>query len=411
MSLRGKKVLLGITGGIGACKAPLLIRALRREGAEVAVVMTDAATRFVTPLTIETLSGNPVGLDMFSLTGERAIGHIARSRWADLLLVAPATANWLAKAAHGIADDLLSTVTLSVRCPVLCAPAMNTSMWEHPAVQGNLALLRSRGTGVVPPGSGELACGEEGAGRLAEEADILSAADALLAGGESAPSLDLAGISLLVTAGPTREPLDPVRFLGNRSSGRMGYALAEAALSRGARVHLVTGPVALFPPAGAEVARVETAEEMGRAIAGALTDCDWLLMAAAVSDFRVREVSPDKIRRRAGDKGFAVELVPNPDLLVNASRDKGGRLFVGFAAETGDLEARAREKLTAKGLDLVVANDVTLPGAGFDAEENEGLVISRAGASTVLPRMGKRAMADRIIDVALAAWKKRPPRA
>ncbi len=410
MSLRGKKILLGITGGIGACKAPLLIRALRREGAEVAVVMTEAATRFVTPLTIETLSGNPVGLDMFSLTEERAIGHIARSRWADLLLVAPATANHLAKAAHGIADDLLSTITLAVRCPVLCAPAMNTSMWEHPAVQENLAVLRGRGVAVVPPGSGPLACGEEGAGRLAEEADILAAADALLAGGESAPSLDLAGISVLVTAGPTREPLDPVRYIGNRSSGRMGYALAEAALARGARVHLVTGPVALLPPAGARTVQVETAEEMGRAMAREMPGCDWLLMAAAVADFRAREVASAKIRRGERGKGLAVELVPGPDLLERASRDKGRRLFVGFAAETGDLEARARAKLDAKGLDIIVANDVSLPGAGFEAEENEGIVISRGGARTVLPRMGKRAMADRIVDLALAAWKERSTR-
>ncbi|UCG38621.1 MAG: bifunctional phosphopantothenoylcysteine decarboxylase/phosphopantothenate--cysteine ligase CoaBC [bacterium] len=399
-ALTGRKILLGVTGGIGAYKAAELVRAFKREGAQVSVVMTRSATHFITPLTLETLSQNPVGLDMFSLTEERTIGHIDRAAWADVFVVAPATANYLGKAANGIADDLLTTITLAIRCPVVLAPAMNSRMWSHPAVVANLAELKSRGAVVVPPGEGELACGEVGPGRLAETEIILAGVRNALAHG------DLTGIRVLVTAGPTREPIDPVRFISNRSTGRMGYAIAEAAVSRGAEVTLVTGPVSLPEPPVRIVQRVSTAHEMLEGVKKALPDCDWLIMAAAVGDFRPSRPSGQKIKKDSRD-GISLNLERNPDILKEIGPLKGGRLFAGFAAETEDLIRNAEKKIREKGLDLIVANDVSAAGSGFESDENQATLIDRDGGTADLERMPKRVMADRILDKVLSLWKGR----
>ncbi len=398
--LTGKNVLLGITGGIGAYKAAYLVRELQREGAQVSVVMTESATRFISPLTLETLSGYPVGLDMFSLTEERAIGHIDRAGWADVFVVAPATANYLGKAAGGIADDLLTTIALAVTCPVVLAPAMNSRMWAHPAVKQNLEALVQRGVQVVPPGEGELACGEEGLGRLAEPANILEAIAASLQDG------DLTGIRVLITAGPTREAVDPVRFISNRSSGRMGYALATAAARRGAQVTIISGPVQLVAPAAAEMKKVITAREMLAEIEKVLPETDWLIMAAAVADFAPTDVKKDKIKK--GSKAeLTLRLSRNPDILKAIRSMKDDRLFVGFAAETRDLVENAREKAREKDLDLIVANDVSGEETGFESEENSGVILDQGDLAEEIPRMSKLKMADRILDTALKTWKRK----
>jgi len=399
-SLTGKNVLLGVTGGIGAYKAAHLVRELQREGASVSVVMTESATRFIAPLTMETLSGYPVGLDMFSLTEERSIGHIDRAGWADVFVVAPATANFLGKAAGGIADDLLSTITLAVTCPVVLAPAMNSRMWAHPAVKQNLETLVLRGAHVVPPGEGELACGEVGPGRLAEPARILEEVVASL------PSRDLSGIRVLITAGPTREAVDPVRFISNRSSGRMGYALAAAAVRRGARVMIVSGPVDLTVPAAAEIRKVTTAREMLAGIEETLPESDWLIMAAAVADFAPSNVQKNKVKK--GSKlELTLQLSRNPDILQAVGSMKGDRLFVGFAAETRDLIENARKKAIDKDLDLIVANDVSQEETGFESEENSGVILDQGDLAEDIPRMSKLAMAERILDTALKAWEEK----
>ncbi len=398
--LEGRKILLGITGGIGAYKAAELTRAFVREGAQVSVVMTQSATRFITPLTMETLSRTPVGLDMFSLTDERTIGHIERAKWADLFLVAPATANYIGKAAHGIADDLLTTISLAMTCPVVVAPAMNSRMWSHPAVQENLATLRERQIRIVPPEEGEMACGDEGPGRLAQPARILEEVRNCLS------ERDLEGIRVLVSAGPTREPIDPVRFISNRSTGRMGYALAKSAAARGAVVTLVTGPVELERPGNTIVHEVTTAKEMNRAVQDALRDADWLIMAAAVADFAPARTQKKKIKK-AGREEMNIELVRNPDILREAAPVKGGRLYVGFAAETDNVLASAKEKLAAKGLDMIVANDVSREDTGFASDHNMGTIIDSAGNSVKIPTMTKSEMANRILDHALTMWKAR----
>ncbi len=398
--LSGRNVLLGVTGGIGAYKAAYLVRELQKEGANVSVVMTESATRFITPLTMETLSGYPVGLDMFSLTEERTIGHIDRAGWADVFVVAPATANYLGKAAGGIADDLLTTITLAVTCPVILAPAMNSKMWAHQAVKNNLQTLIQRGALVVEPGEGELACGEEGVGRLAEPERILEVINACFL------AQDLAGLRLLITAGPTREAIDPVRFISNRSSGRMGYALAEAALRRGAQVTVVSGPVALTVPDRAVLRRVTTAKEMLTEVENILPENDWLIMAAAVADFAPSDVSKDKVKK--GEKqGITLRLSRNPDILKVLSTGKGERLFLGFAAETRDLLENAQKKAREKGLDLIVANDVSGAETGFESEENSGVILDQGGLLEEIPRMSKLEMADRILDAALKTWKEK----
>ncbi len=398
--LTGKNVLLGVTGGIGAYKAAHLVRELQREGAKVSVVMTESATRFISPLTMETLSGYPVGLDMFSLTEERTIGHIDRAAWADVFVVAPATANYLGKAAGGIADDLLTTITMATTCPVVLAPAMNSRMWAHPAVKQNLETLIQRGAHVVPPGEGELACGEVGPGRLAEPADILDEVAGSLRG------RDLSGIRVLITAGPTREAIDPVRFISNRSSGRMGYAMAAAAARRGAQVTIISGPVELAVPATAEMKKVTTAREMLAEIKEVLQEADWLIMAAAVADFAPTDVMKDKIKK--GTKlELTLRLSRNPDILKAVGPMKGDRLFVGFAAETRDLVENARKKAHEKNLDLIVANDVSGEETGFESDENSGVILDQGDLAEEIPRMSKLKMADIILDAALEKWKKK----
>jgi phosphopantothenoylcysteine decarboxylase / phosphopantothenate---cysteine ligase len=394
------RIALGVTGCVGAYKAAFLLRLLQEAGADVRVVMTEHAQKFVGPVTFEALSGHPVVTTMWEPSATGEIRHIALAQSVDLLLVAPATANVLAKFAHGVCDDFLSTLYVSTTVPVMVAPAMNVEMWRHPATRENLERLLARGVHVVEPGSGYLACGMVGEGRLAEPEEIAARAVALLA--RSRPR-DLEGLHVLVTAGPTREPIDPVRFISNRSSGRMGYAAAEAALARGARVTLVTGPVAIDPPAGAEVVAVETASEMAGETLARAPGADIVIKAAAVADYRPAEAAPRKLKKGADGAGLALELVRNEDILAALGRLPGERVLVGFAAETDDLVPNAQRKLEAKNVDLVIANDVTKEGAGFDGDTNVAVILGRDGLRVELPKMTKRAMADRVLDAALEA--------
>jgi phosphopantothenoylcysteine decarboxylase/phosphopantothenate--cysteine ligase len=387
----GKRILLGVTGSIAAYKAVELLRELLKRGAAVQVLMTEAAARFVAPLTFETLSRQPVLLDMWSLQYGSRIGHIEATARADLLLIAPATARTLAKLALGLADDFLANIYLASRCPVLVAPAMDTDMYQHAAVQAHLARLRERGVHIVGPGVGELASGLVGPGRLAELTEILAAAETALA----RPG-DLAGEVVLVTAGPTREPIDPVRYLSNRSSGKMGYAVAEAALTRGARVVLVSGPTPLAAPPGIELVRVETAQEMYEAVLSHLAEATVVVKAAAVADYRPVQAAARKIKKAAGVP--EVRLEPTPDILAEVGGRKGTRVLVGFAAETEDLVANARAKLGRKHLDLVVANEVGQPGAGFEADTNAVKIVDPSGQAEDVPVQSKRAVADRVLD-------------
>jgi phosphopantothenoylcysteine decarboxylase/phosphopantothenate--cysteine ligase len=384
-------VVLGVTGCIGAYKACEVLRELQRRDVDVRVAMTAAATRFVTPMTFEALSRHPVFHDQWAPGANGDIRHVSLADEADLLLVAPATANILGKFARGIADDPLSTLYLATRAPVLVAPAMNVNMLEHPAVQENLATLRARGVGVVEPGSGYLACGWLGKGRLAEVGEIVDAAMAALA-----RRRDLEGETVLVTAGPTVEDVDPVRFVSNRSSGKMGYRLAEAARDRGARVILVSGPTSLAAPHGVEVVAVRSAEEMQRAVADRVGPATVVIAAAAVSDYRPAAASVSKIKKTDG--AVTLELVRTPDILKGLAEAKGGRVLVGFAAETEDLVANARKKLEAKSLDLVVANDVTAAGAGFGGDTNAVILLRRDGGRVDVPRASKREVAERVLD-------------
>jgi phosphopantothenoylcysteine decarboxylase/phosphopantothenate--cysteine ligase len=384
-------VVLGVTGCIGAYKACEVLRELQRREVEVRVVMTAAATRFVTPMTFEALSHHPVFHDQWALGGEGEIRHIGLADAADLLLVAPATANILGKFAQGIADDALSTLYLATRAPVLVAPAMNVNMFEHPAVQQNLAVLRGRGVRVVEPGEGYLACGWLGRGRLAETPQIVDAAMAVLA-----RRRELAGRTVLVTAGPTVEDIDPVRFISNRSTGRMGYRLAEAARDRGATVILVSGPVSLEPPAGVELLAVRSAEQMQQAVQARAGRAEVVIAAAAVSDYRPAMVSRSKLKK--SDAPQAIELDRTPDILAGIGADKGRRVLVGFAAETESLVAEASRKLQAKNLDLIVANDVTAAGAGFGSETNAAVLLRRDGSRLEVPLTSKRELAERILD-------------
>ncbi|HUG52059.1 MAG TPA: bifunctional phosphopantothenoylcysteine decarboxylase/phosphopantothenate--cysteine ligase CoaBC [Vicinamibacteria bacterium] len=405
-------VVLGVTGCIGAYKACEVLRLLQRRDVDVHVVMTAHAAEFVTPLTFEALSRHPVFLDQFAPGAEGDIRHVSLADAAQLLLVAPATANVLGKFARGIADDALSTLFLATRAPVVVAPAMNVNMFDHPAVRENLEILASRGVKVVDPGAGYLACGWLGRGRLAEPADIVEAAMAALAQ-TSAPSLgpgargDLAGETVLVTAGPTVEDLDPVRFLSNRSSGRMGFALAAAARDRGARVVLVAGPTAVEPPAGVEVARVRSAEEMSAAVAQRVGEATMVAMAAAVSDYRPAVSSPRKLKKAAGESTLA--LARTPDILARIGAEKGGRFVIGFAAETDHVLENARRKRAAKNVDLMVANDVSRSDSGFGRDDNAVVLIDAEG-ETALPLADKRVLADRIWDRALELrhGRKRP---
>ena len=391
MRLNGKRILLGVTGSIAAYKAVELLRLLAKAGAEVQVVMTEAAAKFVAPLTFETLSRQEVLLDMWSLAYSHRIGHIEATQRADLFVVAPATARTIARLALGLADDFLSCIYLASRCPVVVAPAMDCDMLEHQAVQDNLGRLRDRGVHIVEPDTGPLASGMVGRGRLADVAAILDRIELILS-----PRQDFAGQVVLVTAGPTREPLDPVRFLSNRSSGKMGYAIAEAAAARGARVILVSGPTALAAPPGVDCIRVETADEMYRAVLAKLESVGVVIKAAAVADYRPKRRADRKIKKDQAVPEIALE--PTPDILAELGKRKGTRILVGFAAETDDLLDNARMKLQRKNLDLVVANNVREAGAGFDVDTNVVTMLDGAGRAETLPLLSKREVADRILD-------------
>jgi len=392
------KVMVGVSGGIAAYKAAEVVRALQRQALEVRVVMTDAAQRFIQPLTFAALTGHKVITSLWpqpeSENGDAnmdsSIEHIAEAQWADALVVAPATAGILAKFAHGMADDFLTTMYLATTAPVLVAPAMNVNMWEHPATQANLELLRQRGVRVIEPDAGALACGMVGPGRMAEPEFIANAV--LNALGRSH---DLAGEVVLITAGGTREALDPVRFLGNRSSGKMGYALAEAAQSRGAKVILVSGPSALYPPAHCELVKITTADEMRAAVLGRMPEATLVIKAAAVADYRPSVVADQKLKRTGP---LTVELLPTEDILAEVVRQrKPGQLIVGFAAETENRLENGRAKLLRKGVDAIVVNDVSREGVGFDSDMN-GATFLTANTALDLPEMPKRKLADRILD-------------
>lgn len=390
------RITLGVTGGVAAYKAAELVRRLQQDNFIVQVVMTRGAREFITPLTFAALTGQKVIIDLFAESSgeanlESAIEHIAVAQRTDLLLVAPATADILAKFARGIADDFLTTLYLASTAPVVVAPAMNVNMWNHAATQENVEMLRARGVNIVNPDEGYLACGMTGAGRLAGQDAIIAAVhDALHL------SRDLAGQTILVTAGPTCEDLDPVRCLTNRSSGKMGYAVAEAAAQRGARVILISGPTALETPQGIERVDVRSADQMHRAVQERIADCSVAIFAAAVSDYRPARTSDHKIKRSSDS--LTVSLEPTPDILIAAAQNKGDCLIVGFAAETDHVAENGRKKLTAKNADLIVANDVTAEGAGFDHETNVVTLFSRDGRDLPLPRMTKIEVARRILD-------------
>jgi phosphopantothenoylcysteine decarboxylase/phosphopantothenate--cysteine ligase len=389
------KIALGITGGIAAYKAAEIVRLLQDRGIRVQVVMTRAAQEFVRPLTFAALSGEKVITGMFAPGEEHeanidsAIEHIAVAQSIDALLVAPATADVLAHFAQGIATDFLTTLYLATTAPVVVAPAMNVNMWEHPATQANLEILRKRGVRIVAPGSGYLACGMTGAGRLAENDTVVAAVLEVLGCAQ-----DLSGETVLLTAGPTREKIDPVRYLTNRSSGRMGYALTEAALRRGARVLLVSGPTALTPPGAAQFTRVESAQEMHHAVLSLLPQASIVIKTAAVSDYRPKAPVAQKIKRKGS---MALELEPTPDILTDISLQKTGQILVGFAAETENVLENARQKLVSKNLDAVVLNDVSREGVGFDCDRNAVTIITRDEVVEV-PETTKWEVAQRVLD-------------
>jgi len=401
-ALDGRELILGVTGSIAAYKAVYLLRELTRAGARVSVCLSEHAREFVGPLTFRTLSGRPVLSDLFDPQSDDAVEHVALAERADAVVVAPATANLLGKAAAGIADDFLTTLLLAARCPVVMAPAMDGGMWEHPAVVANVATLRERGVTVLEPDAGALASGLSARGRLPEADVVVEALRTALT-----TRRDLAGQRVVVTAGPTREPIDPVRYISNRSSGRMGYALAAAAARRGAQVTLVSGPTVLPPPTTTAFVPVQTAEEMREAVLHHAAGAAIVIKAAAVADYRVRQAAAQKIK---GKRDLTLDLVPNPDILAEVAARGTGAFIVGFAAETNDVAANARAKLDAKGIDLLVANDVSRRDIGFDAEENEVLLIDRWGGSRALPRMPKSTVADAILDEIVALRAAHPAR-
>jgi phosphopantothenoylcysteine decarboxylase / phosphopantothenate---cysteine ligase len=392
-------VVLGVSGGIACYKAVELVRLLVKDGFVVQVIMTRGAMEFVTPLTFQTLSGRPVASETFDLTQESEIGHIRLADTADLFVIAPATANVIGKVAAGIADDLLTTVLMATQAPVLIAPAMNIHMYENPILQENVRKLRRLGYYFMEPAEGYLACGYEGKGRLPEPEKILEEIHRLL------KKKDLVGEKLLITAGPNREPLDPVRYLSNRSSGKMGYALARAAIRRGAEVALISGPTMLEPPAGARLIPVTTAAEMRHAV---LDEFPWstaVIMAAAVTDYRPADFASKKIKRGRGP--IELRLEPNPDILKEIGAKKNGKLLVGFAAETDELVANAKKKLKDKNLDIIVANDITGAGAGFDVDTNVATILDRGGGVRALPLMSKDELAEQIFDYMLTLKNQR----
>ena len=404
MNFASRTVVLGVGGGIAAYKACELARLVVKGRGKVRVAMTRAATRFVGPLTFQAISGAPVLVDLLDPSSEQAYGHLGLARQADLLVVAPATADLIARLRAGMADDAVTTTALAVTCPVLLAPAMNVRMWKNPAVEENLAALRARGWHVVGPGTGELADGDVGEGRLAEPGEIALAASRLLG------NLDLAGRRVVVTAGPTREPIDPVRFISNPSSGKMGYAIAIVAARRGADVALISGPTALEDPPGVRTVRVETAEEMARAVETEVGGMDLFVGAAAVSDYRPKVAAPRKIKKGAGEE--TLQLARTPDILAGLGERFGGGpdapVLVGFAAETDEVIARAREKLKGKRCDLVVANKVGRPGAGFGSDTNRVALVSSAELAEI--EGPKERVAEAILDWILPVLDGRRPR-
>ncbi|MEW6367410.1 MAG: bifunctional phosphopantothenoylcysteine decarboxylase/phosphopantothenate--cysteine ligase CoaBC [Acidobacteriota bacterium] len=399
----GRLIGLGVTGSISAYKSAELLRALQKRGYEVQPIMTREAALFIGPLTLQALSRRKVMLDPFDLHEESSISHIHVADSMAMLLVAPATANIIAKFAAGIADDFLTCVYLAARCPVLIAPAMNSNMYLHAATQANIEKLRSRGVEFIDPEEGYLACGWEGAGRLADPQAIAARCDELLGRSGAAPAPEtrrsLDSQCVLVTAGPTREPIDPVRYVSNRSSGLMGYAIAAEALRRGARVILISGPVEIEPPCGAELVSVETAEQMHRAVVDRLAEATIIIKAAAVADFRPAAASDAKIKKSAARHGLDIHLEPTADILEEVGRKKGDRLLVGFSAETSPDLSEARRKLEQKRCDIMVLNDVTRPGAGFGSHQNEVWILERDGQTSHLPLQAKADVAARLLDI------------
>ena len=394
--LDGKTIVFGVTGGIAAYKSCEAVSRLKKLGATVCVIMTKNATEFVAPMTFETLSNQPCVVDTFARPERWEVEHVSLAKRADLFVIAPATANIMAKLAHGIADDMLSTTCLATRAPMLIAPAMNTGMWENVATQENLKILQARGMHFVGPEGGYLACGDVGAGRMSEPVQIVERCVQLLTAAR-----DMQGLRVLVTAGPTCENIDPVRFITNRSSGKMGYALAEAALRRGAQVTLVTGPVSLTPPQGAQVEPVRTTEDLLQRMLALAPEQDIVIQAAAPADYRAQQIAPQKLKKQ-GDGALTLTFVPTPDVAKAVGEGKhDGQILVGFAAETETAVENARKKLDSKHLDMIVANDVTQPGAGFDVDTNIATIITHQQAES-LPIMTKKALADEILTRALA---------
>lgn len=401
MSLQGRRIVLGVCGSIAAYRACEVARELMHRGAQVEVVLTAHAARLVTPATFAALTGRPATVDVFEEPEPGRITHIQLAQEADLVLIAPATAHTLARLAHGLADDMLTTLVLATEAPLLIAPAMNPKMWSHPATQANCAILRERGVELIEPGYGMMACGEEGWGKIADTEVILEAVIRRLN-----PKSDFAGVKVLVTAGPTYEPIDPVRFVGNRSSGKMGYAIAEAAHQRGAEVRLISGPSALTPPPHIPLIRVQTAQQMLEAVQCHFEWCDLFIAAAAVADYRpAKTLSTKRKRTRAA---WVLHLVPNPDILEAVAPAKGHRVLVGFAAETEKLLEHALQKLKKKGVELIAANDVTEPGSGFEVDTNRLILLHKDGRTETLPLLTKREAAHRLLD-AVRPYLERSP--
>ena len=400
MSSKKPCIVLGVTGGIAVYKACELLRLLQKRGMDVFVVMTKNACEFVSPLTFETLSGHPVAVDTFKRPETWEVEHIALAKRADLFLIVPATANIIGKMANGIADDMLSTTVMATRAPIMIAPAMNTGMWENPAVQENIRLLQSRGVQVVSPATGYLACGDSGAGKLEDVQVIAQYAAAALE-----RKKDMLGLRVLVTAGPTREALDPVRYISNRSSGKMGYAIASCAKARGAEVTLLSGPVSLQCPAGVNLVSFMTTQELLERALEYAPQQDILIQSAAPADYRAAEVAPQKMKKKNGED-MVIRLVENPDVAATIGKSKRpDQVFVGFAAETNDVLEHAKGKLSKKNLDMIVANDVTKPGAGFDVNTNIVTFVTREEI-TDLPLLSKDEVADRILDRVLKIREK-----
>lgn len=403
--LKGKKIILGVSGGIAAYKAPFLVRELKKSGAEVRVVMTDAAKEFVTPLSLSTVSGHEVIINTFPNQAATSVNtgtwHIDLAQWADVMVIAPATANTVAKIAHGFADNAVTSLVLALRCPLILSPAMDVDMWEHPLTQKNISTLKEMGCFVLPPETGELASGLVGAGRLPEIDAIVKFIDDVL----SKTYQDLKGKKILVTAGPTYEPLDPVRYVGNRSSGKMGFAIAAAASLRGAEVMLVSGPVHLMTPRNVKRVDVETAAQMSNAVGKHAKDVHAVVMAAAVSDFAPSKTAAQKIKKDNGS-GLTLDLSPTVDILASLGKQKDGKVLVGFALETSDGLENAKEKLRKKNLDFIVLNNPTEKGAAFGGDTNVVTLIDRQGKSEKLPKMSKFDVATEILNRVSTLLKK-----